>query len=289
MELIYNMIYRFIFTIKYEGRIGDYMEQWNIFNDEEFSLNELLEQRYLKMLITTKGLDEKSLKGDTISQKIINATLSECKTENEIKCTDQDNFIDYQKKLIFKILDSVLKNCRKAMRNTNGEYILTSSNYYFLNTLLDLYVDNDENCKALVKKEYSKLDENFLEMLYHGLCDFAENKNFLINIDYVRRQWNMIFSVDYTELCDTMEILRMDIQYYGSGLTGKEENSKTLQEMKQKILECNEEILKIVKDKIEFPDIDINELEKDAKIRLKKKKLRTEKYKNAWKKRKGNK
>lgn len=265
------------------------MEQWNIFNDKEFSLNALLEERYLNLIVTTKGLDKNSLKGDTISQKIINATLSECKSEKDIKYTDQDNFIAYQKKIIFKMLDSVLKNCKKAMRNTNGEYILTSSNYFFLNTLLDLYVDNDENCKALIKNEYSSLDENFLEMLYHGVCDLAENRNFFIDIEYVKRQWNMTFSTDYTEVCDAMEILKLDIQYYGSGLIGKEDNIRILQEMKQKVLECNECILQLVKDKIEFPDLNIEELEEDLKIRLEKKRLRAEKYKDAWKKRKRNK
>ena len=117
----------------------------------------------------------------------------------------------------------------------------------------------------------------------------AKNKNNDIQVEDVVRKVNFIFNSEYKKIEDMMEDLRANIKYYVAGIPQTDENKEVFNAIKNILFVCNEEIVNLAKDKMEFLDLDFKELEKEMKINAQNKKLRRDRAKAGWQKRRENK
>lgn len=272
------------------------MEQWNnskqlneISNSKECSMEDFLKERYLDNIVQKKGLEKEELKGETVAKKIELAEAAESRRKGLPKIADYANYGKYQKAILFKILDMILIDSRPLLYKKNSKrYVFTRENCFFMNILLDLYEERNPEILNLLDGWVNRLDSGFIDFLYEGLCELAENENTVLQKEDLQLKWNLIFCPAYKEVCELMEELRASVLYYVGAISGKQVNNELFNELKEKLQLCNDEIVNITKERVEFPDIDFDELDAQQEKRRLDKKRRSENAKNAWKNRRKN-
>ena len=273
------------------------MEQWNNTKKLEekdnnctvFTMEQFLKEHYLEYVVQKKGLSKEELGGVIIEDKIKSAEVAESRNNDFSKITDYANFGKYQKKILFNILDPILGKgeSRKLLQTKKSQrYAFTKDNCFFMNILLKLYEENNLNIRALLKGQFTALESSFIDFLYEGLNELAENKDTKLEKNELQEKWNLIFCPSYKEVYEMMEDLRADVLYYVGAISGKKGNDELFEQIKLVIRQYNEEIVNITKNKVEFPDIDFDELDARLAAKREQKKRRSENAKNAWKKRK---
>lgn len=236
-----------------------------------------------------KDIEFGKLGGKTTKDKIENALYCDDNIENIPKIIDIEHYIEYQSQVLFKILDKIIKNSRQKLHSKNKNiYEFNDDNIMFFNTLLDLYEMKDKNCINLCAKKYDELDDEFIELLHNGWTDLAKNDATMLQLDEVEREWNLLFNPEYKKICDLVEDLRADVIYYVGAICPKDENEELYEMIKSILRKTREFIVEITEDKLEFPEIDINEVAESGRQFQEAKKLKSERAKKGWEKRRKN-
>lgn len=256
----------------------------SLFKDK-VSLRKILENRYLNCMAEKIGININDLKGKTVKEKIDH--LISLEGAEKYITSELDNYIDYQKTILFNMLNAVISDSQNKLRVKGKNYYeLNSYNDCFFNTLLDLYEERNPNCISLLSNKLDDLDDDFIEILESGFKALAENDTTALEMDEFWTEWNLKFKPDYKEVYSLLEDVEVAVKYYVKAMISNDENKNAFEIIKILLTECAENIKSVAKDRMEFPDIDIDEVMRPAKEKAEKKRARSERTKEAWKKRK---
>ena len=250
---------------------------------EKYSLRSILEERYFYMLIDTYNVDIDSIKGIRIVDKI-NDAIIKCNHENKLISPTLETAVEYEKKLIYKMLDPVLGNSKKMLhpKGNKRKFLLNDDNVLFINFLLDSYYDGMVDVKYLMDGHFKSISQEFREILCKGLIELAENEDTFLTTDYIETRMNSIFEFGYEETINKIKDLEGAVHRYSLDNFGYEDSCC--------VYESVQEIIKILMDCIPYssesnknlPEFDFEELEKNM-MRVREETIkRSERIKRGW-------
>lgn len=252
------------------------MEQWNE-SDCKLSLAKLMEIRYIFEELDKRKMDLSDLSGKNISElkrEIEKIVLNDIDADNVTNKVE--NYVKEKKKVLFKILDTIIENSADKIKNENtGRCYLNQLNCEFILQLLDDYeaevynykdVFEEKSKKAkplkqytyhcLSEKQYDMIDDTTLDFLYKGLIDLAKNEETNLQIEEVNREWNLRFNPLIKEIPDLLEELSVNVEYCKERIRVGKENLKKLENIKEMLKKCNDELNLISQDIIPY-DIEL--------------------------------
>lgn len=255
-------------------------------SNKTYSLKNILEERYLSLLIKKGNIDPEEVNREN-TLKEINKLLNVVDAED---IPILETFIDYRKKLLYRILDSILENSKELLHPPGNKrsYLLNQDNEIFINFLLDSYDDNSEDIKNLLDRRFEKLDLDFRELLCRELRDLASNENTSITQDYVERIISLKFELGYNETISKIRDLEGVIDRYALDFYGKEDSSyvyKNVQEIVQMLIDC---IPYTMEPNENLPVIDYEKTVEQIAIIKKEAEKRSERVKRGWETRRKN-
>lgn len=251
-----------------------------------YSLRNILEKRYLSLLIEKSSIDPDNVVGETTLKKI-DCVLEEVYTKD---FPSLDTFIDYQKKLLYKILDSVLDNSKEMMHPPGNKrsYLLNEDNIIFINFLLDSYYDDSVDIKNLLDRRFDKISLDFRELFCRGLRELADNENTSITPDYAERIISLKFELSYNETVGKIRDLECCIDRYAWDFYGKEDSLcvyEQVQEIVQMLIDC---IPYTTESNENIPNLDFEKVKESMEETRIKAKERSDRIKKGWETRRKN-
>lgn len=255
------------------------MEQWNEFG-YELSLKKLMELSYTLKVLDERGLDVDYLKGKNLAEVVKEIEELELNDMDKDNITNsKDNYIKYQKEVLFKILDTIIDDSAKKLSCGNtGRYYFNQDNCEFILRLLDNYqlkvydyssIANGEygrpntkpseyhyTYKCLKNKEYDQLCDSDLDCLYEGLINLAKNEKTNLQIEEVNRAWNLRFKPILKEILDLLEHLTLNIEFCKIAINVEGVNLEKLENIKKILKKCNDELNIMCKEAIQIIELD---------------------------------
>lgn len=272
------------------------MEHWNNEQEvstEDISLRQILETRYLLDIMEKLGIEHiEELRGNTMAQ-LINDAISRDEGGIIDKGKDIESYIRSQSDILFRIFDIIIKDSRKKLHfGNNVRYHFNDKNAEFIFDLLDLYEENDTNCGALLNGEFNAVEDDFLnEFLYNGFLELARNEKNSLQVVELDKRWRELFNPDLRDILRLLDDLSENVRFYVGEIVPEEKNIEAFKKIKSILRECNDQIVAISKETIVDDEID---LDMDIPIEeipfiapLIKLKLRRDRAKKGWEKRKG--
>lgn len=107
--------------------------------------------------------------------------------------------------------------------------------------------------KGLKNKEYDELYGSFSDFLYEGLINLAKNEETNLQIEEVNQKWNQLFKPILKEILDLLERLRNNIEFCELAISVE---GKNLENIKEILKKCNDELNLMCKDAIQITDLD---------------------------------
>lgn len=243
------------------------MEQWNkeeyeVVNDfaEEvyqnlgwgekgqlYSLNGYLLKHYLESLLRKHNIEKSELKETDIYKQIQEISLKKEGVERNV-----DVEIKNLKNRLFLILDSLLgKDNHKLLANENGHYKFNNTNIVFLDFLFETF--DDENSKRIRKKMLLEVDEEYLQCIYFGLKELAQNENTLLDESKIEKIWSVDYCMAYRGMIDARESLSNMVDYYSDFPRDLESNIDFFHRAEKLLSSCEEFLCRLGDSMLQLP------------------------------------
>ena len=250
------------------------MERWNNY---DITLSSILETRYLNYIAKETGNEEKmeeyfwegiKLQSNSEKTKIgkfLDDLIIKVTCVGETKYIDKENYIKYQKKELFKILDVLIKDSQKRLKYQEGNgYLFNWENSTFIEFLLDMHDAKDKQYRALMEGSFEDLDEEHAVILFTGIKNLLESEKNSLKFEDLQPSVQKFFKEEgpnyrenqnQKELKELIDDLEWKILYYASQMCSKNDKGEVVADEIKLTLEVYNRLMDMLIDKLEFPNI----------------------------------
>lgn len=173
--------------------------------DPRYTMADLLNERYLEYVRDELGIPGNSLNGLTIKER-----LSEVKPmAEEAGLQTQEIYTKNEKNKLKKILkfflgEDGLRLLRVDENKDTSGYLISVFEVRLLEVLLDVLGTSNPH---EIDKKFDE-DKDLKEMIYKGLCTWANNKTNNLTKEFVDKRWCILYNDRFEKAMDALENLR---------------------------------------------------------------------------------
>lgn len=257
------------------------LEQWN---EYVFSLQDIMEQRYLNYIAKEKNAEEErdsflwAKDNADNNLKEVDLKRSAKKKRNECieyilslddkKCTEQSNYQKNQKNVLFRMLEIFIKDSRKKLKRKDKDgYLFNIDNYNFINNLLDINEEKGERYRAIMDGRLDELDDECVIMLYYGIMELVENETNSLEFKDTKfndKEFISKMQPHYKELRALLNELEQKVLYYAGSINDIKTNEESINKIKEG-LKCFNRLMDKNIEQLDFPDFGCKDLDEFRK------------------------
>lgn len=230
------------------------MELWNMLDvDKLYSIEDVLKLIYRIDFLRKQGIETDEMNKKELYQEV-NKILRK-------KIEISDNFVGKEKewignktKIISKVLDSIVgENNRKKIYENRSQKVFTMQNCAFIVILFVSH--NIEDCKRIKKRQYARVSQEYMDFLYKGIVDLANNENLNLTLEEVNKIWeSKYYKSIYNFKDDCINFLKIMHEVFDKAIELYAENIESEQENEYTILDKIR--LELTKCKLSISEID---------------------------------
>jgi len=213
------------------------MELWNMLDvDKLYSIEDMLKLIYRIDLLRRQENKTDEMNEQKLYEEVEKILLNDADLSDDFEDKEKE-WIGNKTKNISKIVDSIVgKENRKRIYENRCQRLFTMQNCIFIVNLFITY--NVEEAKRIKKKQHERVSQDYMNFLYKGVVDLANNENLELTLEDVEEIWEKeYYKTIYKFKDNCIWFLRTMHEIFDTAIELYEKNMEKEQEVEFTILD----------------------------------------------------